>query len=194
MSQGWSCWARRLVQRPILGRSFGPLGQEHPTENRKSYSRLVSPAEPSWGACLPPSGGQGFSPASHLGRRVGTCRFQDLEEIQGVNHTSSRSTAPQPSLLRILAGRRLRGRRCEEDKVRDLHLPLILHWQEARAPCPRGRSGPSHGRKNAAQCLSLLGLQVAAQQVSLCEGKVSAALPQKQPVLIPPTCSAVGQE
>lgn len=40
--------------------------------------RLVSPAEPSWGACLPPSGGQGFSPASHLGWRVGTCRFQDL--------------------------------------------------------------------------------------------------------------------
>lgn len=40
--------------------------------------RLVSPAEPSRGARLSPSGGQGLPPASHLGWRMGTCRFQDL--------------------------------------------------------------------------------------------------------------------
>lgn len=40
--------------------------------------RLVSPAEPPWGACLSSSGGQGFSTTPHLGWGVGTCRLQDL--------------------------------------------------------------------------------------------------------------------
>lgn len=79
-----------LVQMPRPGHSFVPMGQDNPTDvcvlgleprKRKQYSRLVSPAEPSRGARLSPSGGQGFPPASHLGWRMGTCRFQDLKEM-----------------------------------------------------------------------------------------------------------------
>lgn len=48
---------------------------------------------------MSPSWRQGLSPASHLGWRVGTCRFQDLKKTGGISHTHlspSHSITPQP--------------------------------------------------------------------------------------------------
>lgn len=89
------------------------------------YLRLVSPAKPSRGARLPSAGGQGFPPASHLGWRVGTCRFQDLEEIGGVTALAPHgpspclpkaqhlSPAPRHPMLPKALGWKTSGRRAE---------------------------------------------------------------------------------
>lgn len=90
--------ASKQGQSSQRGLSLSPQGRK-PLQmcvlgKRKWHSRLVSPAKPPWGACLPPSGRQGFSSASHLGWRVSTCRFQDLKETEGVSHAGSRGPAP----------------------------------------------------------------------------------------------------
>lgn len=88
-----------MVQRPSPGHSSVPPGPAPPCECvlRKCHSRFVAPAEPSRGACLSPPWGQRFPPASHLGWRLGTCRFQDLKEMRGVTTLVPDSPALQSS-------------------------------------------------------------------------------------------------
>lgn len=89
-SSSWRCWVKcrgKHQRSPVAGCMAG-LNSDliaHFIQSAeishllfRQCRRLVSSAEPSWGARLSPSGGQGFSPASHLSWRVGTCRFQDL--------------------------------------------------------------------------------------------------------------------